>query len=152
MDNSLSDTFSPFETGFGRFADGIEIGLNDMGFMKIWRCGELQVWGPDADTLDKPSITFTPEHADLLEMLAAELRARATEYAEYQSRVQGLEETQRLEEEALERGEEEVQEGQSSATHRKKGGASTSPDQPQLINMVENNKRAGAKVATAGSP
>lgn len=141
-----SDVFtghSPFEVGFGRFADGIEIGLeNDMGFLKIWRCGELQVWGPDADTLDKPSITFTPEHADLLEMLAAELRARATEYAEYQTRVQALEETQRLGEEAL----ESEGQGQVPITgKRAKASASTSPDQPQLVGMV------APKVATPGS-
>jgi restriction endonuclease S subunit len=90
---------SPFEISFGQWANCVEIGLGEnMGFMKIWRCGELQVWGQDADPLDKPSITFTPEHADLLEQLAAELRAREKEYAEYKGRLQESEESQRQEE------------------------------------------------------
>ncbi len=100
-DDDVLAKYSPFEVSFGQWANCVEIGLGeDMGFMKIWRCGELQIWGANADPMDEPSLTLTPEHADLLEQLAAELRARGTEYEEYLARKQESDEQERREEAA----------------------------------------------------
>lgn len=84
LDSDSLNRHSPFDVGFGQFANCIDIGLGEeMGHLKIWRHGELQIWGQDADPLGEPSIVFTPEHADLLEQLAAELRASESAYAAY---------------------------------------------------------------------
>lgn len=75
---------SPFDVGFGRFANYVEIGLGtERGFMKIWKHGQLEVWGNEDDPNGEPGLTFTPEDAELLRELANELESRAGEYAEW---------------------------------------------------------------------
>jgi hypothetical protein len=81
---SVLDGYSPFDVGFARFANCIELGLGEgRGFMKIWRHGQLEVWGQDADPMGAPSVTFTPDDAELLRELANELESRAGEYEEH---------------------------------------------------------------------
>jgi hypothetical protein len=76
--------YSPFDVGFGQHANYIEIGLGvNRGFMKMWRHGQLEVWGDDADCNGEPSMTFVPDDAELLRELANELESRAAEYAEW---------------------------------------------------------------------
>jgi hypothetical protein len=81
---SVLDGYSPFDVGFGRRVNCMEIGLGDeRGFMKVWVHGEFQIWGNEEDPLGPPSITFNPGDAELLRELANELESRAGEYQEY---------------------------------------------------------------------
>lgn len=76
--------YSPFDVGLGKFANYIELGLGvERGFMKIWKHGQLEVWGNDDDPNGEPGLTFTPDDAELLRELANELESRAGEYAEW---------------------------------------------------------------------
>jgi hypothetical protein len=76
--------YSPFDVGFAKWANYIELGLGvERGFMKIWKNGQLEVWGNEDDPNGEPGITFTPDDAELLRELANELESRAAEYAEW---------------------------------------------------------------------
>jgi len=110
-DNGTLQGYSPFDVGFGQWANYVELGLGpERGFMKIWRHGELQIWGKDSHELEDPDVTFIPEDADLLRALADELESRATEYEQYlaeqREKEEGVHESMRPGNEGLEEDEE----------------------------------------------
>jgi hypothetical protein len=73
---------SPFEAGSGRHCNLIQYPFGpEVGFMKLWRHGRLEIHGNHSEDDGEPCMVLIPEDAEILMDIARDLAAMEEQYA-----------------------------------------------------------------------